>query len=234
MQLTMPSLNPQFDYPNSPPNPLKWSRARLDTFRNWRDVTLNGHHDIDAVATHHLTVAVAGMQANSLNDDGLRVSFGSAATYANLVLVLDIMNQYNVKKYWLDIMHVPTTFYAITVRPVAGDTTFPLGPCVTYYSEPPLSSYPQYQSPSYLLRFDNWVTDLWNPKPQVDAKDYPYGPPYTAPIFGPEREYLSAMFHQWGEILIPFRQLDWVLPFSLLICLIASSCLQLKRQLQHR
>ncbi|WP_157781162.1 hypothetical protein [Hymenobacter sedentarius] len=233
--LTMPALNLQDDFPTNPPNPIKWSRQRLDSFRRWRDVTLNGHQGIDATSKQQLLAAVAGLEANSANDDGLRVSFSSSATYAEFVLVLDLMSQYNIKKYWFDIVHTPITFYAITVRPVVGEkkNTFPLGQCVRYIELPRFAP-PLYHSTSYLLRFDNWVTDLWNPKPPYKAENYPYGPSYIEPIFSPEREYLWKVFQQWREILISFHQPQWGIPFALLIYLTASNCLQLKRHLQHR
>ncbi|WP_152559935.1 hypothetical protein [Hymenobacter sp. IS2118] len=237
VQLTMPSLHAEDDYPNGPPNPLKWSDAKLNNFRNWREIKFVGSQSSNASAKKQLTQAVARMAANPSIEDGTKVTFGATATYSDLIFVLDLMNQYDVKKYWLDVVHAPTTFYAITSRPLAkktlSDVSFPLGPCMVYEYHP-LSLAPRYLSRSYLVRFDNWVTELWNPKPIFEPKDYPYGPPYEEPIFRPEREYLSAVFRQWNMLLAPFRQPEWVVFPVLLLSLIVISWQKLKRQISHR
>lgn len=57
------------------------------------------------------------MQVGTLHESGLRIRFGPHATYTHLILVINAMDQYNQKKYWLDITHGPPAFYAITTFP---------------------------------------------------------------------------------------------------------------------
>lgn len=44
----------------------------------------------------------------------MRVRFAHTARYKDLTFVLDLMIRENVRKYLLDIVHEPTTFYAFT------------------------------------------------------------------------------------------------------------------------
>lgn len=205
IQLTMPSLKVADTIFS--PNPTFWSSTRLNNFRAWRTIKIDGHPEIDVTTTgNRIGQALMTMQADTLHESGLRIRFGPHATYTHLILVINAMDQYNQKKYWLDITHGPPAFYAITTFPT-GEKQDLLPPCGTTYYNLAESSGPRYRSPSCLVRFDDWVTELWNSKPAYEAKYYPYGPPYAAPVFAPERKYLSALSHQWADILVPFHQL---------------------------
>ncbi|MBF9224058.1 hypothetical protein [Hymenobacter ruricola] len=118
MQLTMPPR---------PDSDFLWGKmqyggphlrySQLPYFRQWRTVEFGGGGLLDTLATRQLKAEIndlaAGWQTRPLHD-GLRVRFGSRARYASLVLVLDLMNRYGVKKYFLDVYHPRTgsTFYA--------------------------------------------------------------------------------------------------------------------------
>ena len=61
----------------------------------------------------------------------------------------------NTKRYWLDIVHKPVTFYALTDIRKRGDYSFIFG---TTYER----IYPPIPSVSLWEQLNNWVTDFWH------------------------------------------------------------------------
>jgi hypothetical protein len=108
--------------------------------RHWLDVTLADEHLADFIANENLLAATKFVQADTSYSSGVRVRFRESATYANLVGALDIMNQLNQKKYWLDIYSKPITLYAVTDKPLRLDSTRQLAfiSCGTRYYQYPV------------------------------------------------------------------------------------------------
>ncbi|MBF9140927.1 hypothetical protein [Hymenobacter properus] len=118
MQLTMPPR---------PDSDFLWGGMRhygpylrysqLAYFRNWHTIEFGQSRSADSAAGRRLATTIRTLSRGWESDpgrDGLRVYFGERARYASLVLVLDLMAQYNVKKYFLDLHHPAyrPTFYA--------------------------------------------------------------------------------------------------------------------------
>jgi len=139
MQLTMPPLKADTSYvhflkehsvgiPGEEYNPYTtaWSTSAaiaLRKMRPWHDTEFRGSSLLDFLNANATESAIRKIIADTSHAGGVRIQFLPGATYANLVKVLDIMNYTNQKKYWLDIRHEPTTFYAITDKPLPRDTT---------------------------------------------------------------------------------------------------------------
>ena len=120
MQLTLPP-RPDSDFlwggvPHYGPY-LRYSQ--LATFRTWHTVEFGQSRAADSAASRRLAATVRtlsrGWESNP-SLDGLRVYFGPQARYSSLVRVLDLMEQYNVRKYFLDLHHPRSrpSFYAFS------------------------------------------------------------------------------------------------------------------------
>ncbi|RZK25929.1 MAG: hypothetical protein EOO63_15360 [Hymenobacter sp.] len=72
----------------------------------------------DSVEFTKIEAAVKTIQADTGHAGGVQVKLGERVPYSELVALLDMMLRLDQKRYWLDILHQPTTFYAITPRPL--------------------------------------------------------------------------------------------------------------------
>lgn len=119
IQLTTPKLKPTKKdlkaYGKEYQLPYK-SRAELNKVRPWHDVEFKGETLADFLSAAATESAIRKIIADTSHAGGVQIRFSSGATYANLVMVLDIMNYTDQKKYWLDIYHEPITLYAITLK----------------------------------------------------------------------------------------------------------------------
>ena len=80
------------------PNPTFWSSTRLNNFRAWRTVKIDGHPETAVTTTgNRIGQALMTMQVGTLHENGLRIRFGPHATYTHLILVITAMDQYNQK-----------------------------------------------------------------------------------------------------------------------------------------
>jgi hypothetical protein len=80
----------------------------------WHDASFTG----SPVNDKHEQTAIVGyvrdIVADTMHAGGVRIRFTSMAHYSSLIFALNLMNEYSVKKWWLDITRRPTTFYVIT------------------------------------------------------------------------------------------------------------------------
>ena len=92
--------------------------ASIKTATSWQNASLVGKLLSDSVNEAKIKAAVLALQADEGHARGVRVHFGSSATYRNLASLLDMMLRLNQPRYWLDIEHQPTTFYIVNGRAV--------------------------------------------------------------------------------------------------------------------
>ncbi|WP_210518917.1 hypothetical protein [Hymenobacter terricola] len=123
MQLTMPPLSSSdiiwpmphaYGYAHREPQ-LRYST--LPHLRTWFTVEFGQGPALDNRAAHEIKMALRSLALGSDDlptSNGLRVVFGAHARYASLVLVLDLMNQHNIRKYFFDARDFRnrTSFYA--------------------------------------------------------------------------------------------------------------------------
>jgi hypothetical protein len=86
-------------------------------FRPWQDVHFTGNLWNDYFSLQQAHTTVKQLQADPDHDRGLRIKFEPQATYSTLVQMFDLSNVMDVKRYWLDIRHSPTTLYMFTTEP---------------------------------------------------------------------------------------------------------------------
>ena len=96
----------------------------LAHLRNWSTVEFGHGRTVDSAAARRTERTLRTLAIGSRDrptNSGLRIYFGPRAHYASLVLVLDLMEQYNVKKHFFDTRHyrTGTAFYAFSgsIRP---------------------------------------------------------------------------------------------------------------------
>ncbi|MFD2720522.1 hypothetical protein ACFST9_17510 [Hymenobacter monticola] len=120
MQLTMPPRSDSDLLWGGMPHYGPYLRySQLAYFRTWHTIEFGHSRSADSVAGHRLKTTIRTLSRGWESDpgrDGLRVYFGERARYSSLVLVLDLMAQYNVKKYFLDLHHPSSrpTLYAFS------------------------------------------------------------------------------------------------------------------------
>ncbi|MGI4874697.1 MAG: hypothetical protein ACRYFX_26375 [Janthinobacterium lividum] len=101
-----------FMYPDD-----KQAATKLARMRPWRNFYLTANHLLNVERLVAVRTAVRDIQADSSRAGGVRVAFGKQVPYAELVALLDMMNQLKQHKYWFDIRYQPAAFYAITKIP---------------------------------------------------------------------------------------------------------------------
>ena len=130
MQLTVPKMKLTSEdlkaYGRAYELPYRTS-TELNKTRPWHDVEFKGEPLSDFLNAAATESAIQKIIADTSHVGGVRIRFLPGSTYANLVRVLDIMTYTNQKKYWLDIHHEPTTFYAITTLPTPSYPIFRCG-----------------------------------------------------------------------------------------------------------
>ncbi|MBJ6111653.1 hypothetical protein JAO73_21710 [Hymenobacter sp. BT523] len=118
LQLTMPPVsNSDFLWGTMPGMGPRMRYSELPRFRTWHTVEFGRGGALDSLAAREAESAIrelARVWEAVPAHDGLRVRFGPNARYASMIWVLDLMNRYNVKKYFFDLYHprTETTFYA--------------------------------------------------------------------------------------------------------------------------
>jgi hypothetical protein len=90
----------------------------LEKFRPWYTFWFVGSVFSDYFALQNTRFVARDLEQNSDLDQGFRVNFAPEATYDNLVQVLDLFNQENVRKSWVDFYHLPVTIYSYTEKPL--------------------------------------------------------------------------------------------------------------------
>ena len=88
-------------------------------YRRWFTLTLGQNRQADSLAMRKLKALLhrAGKRPN-WGSSGLRIFFSPKTHYSSVVEVLGLMNQFCVGQYFLDIYHMPVTFYALTIKPM--------------------------------------------------------------------------------------------------------------------
>lgn len=139
LQISLPSLHFDGGWGIGPP--LYASEQQLATFRNWRTVTFTENRFADYFNFSQAAAAVELVKADSTYKAGMRIRFSDNASYASLVYSLDLLNKHDIKTWWLDVQHQPTTLYAFTRRPDPPGTMWVCGNTYTHIPEssPPRS-----------------------------------------------------------------------------------------------
>jgi len=122
MQLTMPEYYPPLRSPLPLLQPV-WegpsymSPLEIEAFRPWQDAVFTGSPWIDYFSTQQIQATLHQCQADPSQVRGLRIRFMPQARYASLILVLDLFEAFDMKRYWWDIRPPTTTMYMFTVKP---------------------------------------------------------------------------------------------------------------------
>ena len=126
---------------------------------SWRDIYLTGGNNYtDKSERIRAENAVHAMMNDVGNGKGVRIHLAPTVSFEHLIFALNTLNRENVKKYWLDIHHTPTTLYAFEepsdppVIPLQ-DGCLLCGDVVHYV--PPVPPDP------FWIRFDDAVTEFW-------------------------------------------------------------------------
>ncbi|UOQ67545.1 hypothetical protein [Hymenobacter volaticus] len=143
VHLTMPPVHAA----DSSPYPivkLGWvalysSPFEIEKFRPWQTLAFSGNLWADYFTYKQTETNIIKLHNAANQAKGLRIRFASQAPYRALVCTLDLLNQYEITKYWVDIWHSPTTLYAFTSVPNKIKSSPPeLMPCGgNRYIEPP-------------------------------------------------------------------------------------------------
>lgn len=80
---------------------------------HWHTINFNGGKLNDFASGAMVATAMRSIEKESTHAAGIKVCFQQGATYSSLVATLDLMNQLSHPRYWLDIEHQPTAFYAV-------------------------------------------------------------------------------------------------------------------------
>ncbi|RSK42175.1 hypothetical protein [Hymenobacter perfusus] len=99
----------------------------LEKFRPWYTSWFTGSVFSDYFALQNTRFVARDLEQNPDLDQGFRVHFAPQATYNNLVQVLDLFNQENVRKSWVDFYHLPVTMYSYTEKPLLEEQSYSSG-----------------------------------------------------------------------------------------------------------
>lgn len=115
IQLNMPALFPEQSVPSYMKEWLPYqSQNYIDKFRDWDVVQLTGNLLHDSLSLIQAETLITDYQHDTLHARGLRIQLYSKTRYTSLVRAIDLMYIHNMKKFWLDIQHHPTTLYVFT------------------------------------------------------------------------------------------------------------------------
>ena len=148
MQITMPPLSQSGNLPWG--HPYDASAQELEHFRPWQNFKLTGNLWLDYFDLRSLLQTYRQLHNFPNEENGIRVILGPQATYGHLVQLNDWANQYDFKRYWLDIRHKPTTFYLYTVKHSTGSINF-WNDVVNIDAPPPVR-------PTSKARILNWLS----------------------------------------------------------------------------
>lgn len=121
------------------------SRIKRET--NWHTVYFDGDKLSQFMNDAEVAKAMSSIAADNTHARGVRIYFRPGTTYGNLVSLLDLINRLGHQRYWFDVEHQPTTFYAVNsqaLRPIREEGLTPryvplcMSPIVGKY-EPPIS-----------------------------------------------------------------------------------------------
>ncbi len=142
--------------------------ADIKPATRWNIINLNGRKLHDFVNSALIATAMQGIDADATQAAGVKICFQTGATYGNVVAMLDLMNRLSYPRYWLDIEHQPTAFYAVNsqaVKPIKEGPTLKYLPfCISPVSEeyePPVPTPSSWQIAQQ--NFDNLWQQNWRP-----------------------------------------------------------------------
>ncbi|MBC6611829.1 hypothetical protein H8B15_12915 [Hymenobacter sp. BT507] len=122
IELNMPPPYPTND-PGINPPPYSLSKDKLERFRKWDNFIVTGNKLQDSISLSFASKIALQYQIDTLQEKGMRIILQPKSKYVSMITILDIMKKSNIKKYWFDIFHSPTTFYAITEKYVPTSIT---------------------------------------------------------------------------------------------------------------
>ncbi|WP_345223981.1 hypothetical protein [Hymenobacter koreensis] len=119
LQISMPLLNIDENLlkAQSEPDESHYSPTQLEKFRLWQTVVFTGNPWQDYYSYRTASYYIDQLSQAPEMDAGLRVYFQPTANYRSLVQMLSWVVAADVKRYWIDIRHSPTAFYAVTSKP---------------------------------------------------------------------------------------------------------------------
>jgi len=136
-------------------------KKQIEKFREWDNLKITGNILHDSLSLLTTDKLVKAYLLDTLHARGLRIQFSNQAQYKSLVRALDVMAINNMKKYWLDIQHTPTTLYVFTdkigTRRYAKFTCLLCNDVLPYRSETP-------QPLSFWRWLDKWATSFHEPE----------------------------------------------------------------------
>jgi hypothetical protein len=88
--------------------------ADIRRMRHWQTVWLTGDNQADSLNLRLLWRKLAHLQQFPNNTTGVAVRFTTGARFGRIVDAVDCVNQWDVKKYYLDIYTPATVLYAFT------------------------------------------------------------------------------------------------------------------------
>ena len=157
LQLTMPIPQPSGTGPS-----IKFFLSNPDTVCRtcaWKETYLTGIGDsTEKQEITRVENTVHAMMNDVGNGSGVRIHFAQTVRFKHLIFVLNTLERENVKKYWLDIYHFPTTLYAFNEPPASIPSEFEcllcadVMPYVPPTPEPPASA---------AVRFVRVFMDFW-------------------------------------------------------------------------
>jgi hypothetical protein len=137
--------------------------ADIKPATRWSIINLNGRKLHDFVNSALVATAVQGIDADATQAAGVKICFQTGATYSNVIAMLDLVNRLDHPRYWLDVEHQPTAFYAVNskaVKPIREEGLAPK--YVPFCISPVLEKYePPIPIPTFWQVAQQDFADLW-------------------------------------------------------------------------
>ena len=238
LQLTMPMMASATPA-GLPPPPPPLTQIEFNKMLPWHDAYFDNNSLVNENKRIWIANAVHNMMSDTKTGSGVRIEFMVNSHYKDLVYAINLMNEENVRRWFIDIRQAPVVLYAFT----EDNDSQKLYRSSEEYSVPPCGGMtilpknrpPEYMSPSYTTRFENWITTLWNPSlansPFYNSANYAVqGTKYKNLTFGYEQLYLRDTYQYLTKLIIPFEHVEWSISFGLLILLIMTIVLRIKYQ----
>ncbi|NVO84139.1 hypothetical protein [Hymenobacter terrestris] len=136
--------------------PVDASLQEIAAFRPWQTLAVTGNLFEDYFSLRNAQAFFRHLEADPNHNRGLQVRIGQEASYSSLIQLLDWCNVYDMKRYWVDIRHEPTTLYTFTSKPDPNYKGIPDWVCgVSGGYLPPVLHKP------FWVQFDDFVTAFW-------------------------------------------------------------------------
>ncbi|SDY32411.1 hypothetical protein [Hymenobacter psychrophilus] len=160
MEITFPPLRPNSiilaDHAVEGTSLPYSSPAIIAAFRPWQTLAVTGNLFEDYFALRNVQAVFRHLGADPNYNRGLQVRIGQEASYSSLIQLLDWCNMYDMKRYWVDIRHEPTTLYTFTSKPDPNYKEIPDWVCgVSGGYLPPVLHKP------FWVQFDDFITAFW-------------------------------------------------------------------------